>query len=334
MTRRLWAIAAAFAASCGPPAADYAATGFMMGTAVTARAVAGDDATARRAAEAALAAAHEADRLAAYEDEDSELSRLNRAARGGAVRVSADLRQIIGVARRVAVATDGYFDPTIAPVIDLYGIKAGAARWPGDDEVAAAGDAVGYEGVTVDAAAGTVAFARPGMALDLSGVAKGWAADRAAAAMRAAGARAGIVEAGGEVACFGGGPAPGEKWRVGIKNPRRDGLYATFELGAGACATSGDYEQRFAAAGHTFSHLFDPHTGRPAVYAASVTVVAPTCAEADAWATALMVMPPERVGAVMTAPGAPAALVLRARGTGLTREVYGPFPSLRAAGEG
>ncbi len=329
--RRAFTCAAAVSAvvaSCGRGPAEYGAERRAMGTVVMARAVAADEETARRAVEAALEAIAEAEKVASTWDPDSELSRLTRAAAAGPTEASPELFGLVKLAREMAAATDGYFDPTIAPAIELYGIKGGTPRWPDDDELAAAMANVGYRGVILDEQERTIALARPGMVLDLSGIAKGWGVDRAVAAMAKAGATAGIVEAGGEVACFGGGPAAGGAWRVGVKHPEREGLYATFGLASGACATSGGYAQRFEADGHTFSHLFDPRTGRPVEGAAGVTVVAKTCAVADAWATGLAVMPAEDAGRLLKPRGGPSGLILRRRGAGLEQELYGKFPKL------
>lgn len=313
-------------ASCGRGPAEYSAERRAMGTVVLARAVAADEETARRAVEAALEAVARDEKVASYWDPQSELSRLNRAAVEGPVEVSPELFELVALARETAAATEGYFDPTVAPIIELYGIKGGTPRWPDDDEVAAALEAVGYEKVLLDPEKRTVAYARPGMVLDLSGIAKGWAVDRAAAAMAEAGATAGLVEAGGEVACFGGGPRAGEEWRVGVQHPDRDGLYATFDLASGACATSGGYAQRYEADGRKFSHLFDPRTGRPVDGPAGVTVAAKTCARADAWATALAAMPVAEASRLLKPAGAPACLILRRRGKALEHDVYGGFP--------
>lgn len=316
-------------ASCGRGPAEYSAERRAMGTVVLARAVAADEETARRAVEAALEAVARDEKVASYWDPRSELSRLNRAAAEGPAEVSPELFELVTLARETAAATDGYFDPTVAPVVELYGIKGGTPRWPDDAEVAAAMEAVGYEKILLDPEGRTVAYARPGMALELSGIAKGWAADRAAAAMAKEGATAGLVEAGGEVACFGGGPRAGEEWRVGVRHPDRDGLYATFDLASGACATSGGYAQRYEADGRKFSHLFDPRTGRPVGGPAGVTVVAETCARADGWATALAVMPAAEVRRLLKPAGAPSCLILRRRGTALEHDVYGQFPDFK-----
>ncbi|MGD8718290.1 MAG: FAD:protein FMN transferase [Candidatus Zixiibacteriota bacterium] len=318
------------AAGCGRGPADYTAGGKAMGTVVSARAIAPDEETARRAAEAALAALAEAEDIASYYDPDSELSRVNREAGERPVPISPDLFELLELARETAEASGGYFDPTVAPVIAAYGIKDKAPRWPDDEELAGVMEGVGYEGIILDAGNMTVAYAHPAMVVDLSGIAKGWAVDRARAAMEAAGATAGIVEAGGEVACFGGGPGAEEAWRVGVKHPAGEGLYGTFELGEGACATSGGYEQKYEADGHKFSHLFDPTTGRPAATGpAGVTVTAATCAEADAWATALAVIPAAEAGRMIKRAEGPGSLILKEDGKKIIPEICGNFPEIK-----
>jgi thiamine biosynthesis lipoprotein len=329
MRRAVWVgllIVAALACGRGP--VEYGEARRAMGTSVSARAIAGDEKTARRAVEAAFEAIAQAERVASFYDPASELMVLNDSAAEGPRQVSPELYELVALALEVAAATGGYFDPTVAPLVEAYGIKGEAPRWPDDEELAGVMERVGYGGVKLDPEKRTVAFARPGMVLDLSGIAKGWAVDRAAAAMVDAGARAGIVEAGGEVVCFGGGPGKGEPWKVGVQDPDGEGLYATFELGAGSCATSGGYAQRFEAAGHKFSHLFDPRTGRPTEGAAGVTVVARTCAEADAWATALAVMPAAESGRLVKRAPAVSCLILRRTGEGLKSEIWGEFPKI------
>jgi thiamine biosynthesis lipoprotein len=322
----LWAFFLIWPLACGRGPAEYGDERPAMGTVVSARAVAADEETARRAVEAAFGAIRDVERVASYRDPNSELSRMNRGAARAPVEVSPALFEIVSLAREVAAATDGYFDPTVGPVIEAYGIKRGTPRWPGDEELASIMEKVGYRGIILSREDRTVAFAHPGMVVDLSGIAKGWAVDRAAAAMAAAGASAGIVEAGGEVACFGGGPKEGELWRIGIQDPDGEGLYATFGLAAGACATSGGYARRYEADGRKFSHLFNPRTARPVDGPAGVTAVTATCAEADGWATALTVMPADELDRLLKPAGAPACLIIRRRGKTLEHEMRGNLP--------
>jgi thiamine biosynthesis lipoprotein len=121
-----------------------------------------------------------------------------------------------------------------------------------------------------------------GASPDPTGLVKGWAVERAARILEDAGARNFCLDAGGDV-CLRGAPAPGQRWRVGIRHPRqRDRLAAVLELGDGAVATSGAYERG--------PHIVDPRTGRPATGALSVTVVGPDLGTADAYATAAFAM--------------------------------------------
>jgi thiamine biosynthesis lipoprotein len=124
--------------------------------------------------------------------------------------------------------------------------------------------------------------ARVGGRLDPSGLVKGWAVERAAGLLEAAGARNFCIDAGGDV-CLRGGPAAGRRWRVGIRHPhRRDRVAAVIECGDGAVATSGAYERG--------PHILDPHTGAAATGALSVTIVGPDLGTADALATAAFAM--------------------------------------------
>ncbi len=131
------------------------------------------------------------------------------------------------------------------------------------------------------------------MVLDLGGVAKGWAADRAAARAMACGAWGVLVDAGGDLRMM--GHRPGAPWRIGVRHPREQGgILTVLEVEGGAVATSGDYERYFEHGGFRYHHLLDPRTGMPARGAVSVTVLCAHAWRADALATALFVMGPER----------------------------------------
>lgn len=143
-------------------------------------------------------------------------------------------------------------------------------------------------------------WAMPG-GVDPTGLVKGWAVEQAAAVLRRAGAEAGMVNAGGDIATF-GEPSPGQRWRIGIRHPwRADALACVLEITA-AVATSGTYERG--------EHLIDPATGRPASRVASATVTGPSLAMADAFATALAVAGEFALGAVRSVDGYDAYLVL------------------------
>lgn len=154
-------------------------------------------------------------------------------------------------------------------------------------------ETVGWQLVELDPAAGTVAYLRPDVRIDLGGVAKGHGVDRVAGFLTASGVENALVDLSGNMVAL--GAAPGRRgWLVGIRDPQdRVAYLATLLLQDEAVATSGDYEQFVTDGGKRYGHILDPRTGWPAAGLASVTVVAGTAATADAWATALFVLGPE-----------------------------------------
>lgn len=304
-----------------PAPAVVRRAGFAMGSFVQVVA-AGPGAEA--AADAALAEVQRLERLLDRFDPGSPVSAVNRLAGRGDVPVPPEVGEVVSLALEVARRTGGAFDPTVAPLVDLWGFGAASpraarpSRPPPDEAVEAARRRVGWEGVRVVRGGGAVrvGLAREGMALDLGGIAQGYAADRAIAVLRAHGVSQGLVDVGGEVAVLGTRPAaPGEpagqRWRVGIQHPRDpQRLVATVLLSDGAVATSGDYERYFEYQGRRFCHLIDPRTGRPATGLVSASVLHPSAAVADALATAVMVLGPRDGAALIRAwPGARAILV-------------------------
>lgn len=266
---------------------------FAMDTVVELTAVGGESALA-----AARRAVEEVEGWADCYDPAAELYRLNLAASGGPVRVSQGLADVLEVALRVAEKSGGAFDPTVLPLIEAYGFNGEDRRVPGDEEIAKILPRVDYRRIGLN---GDSVDIPEGFALDLGGVAKGYAVDRAVRAMEDAGAEAGLVNIGGDIAAFGerigGGP-----WTIGVQHPRAPGeLFAVLELQSGAVATSGDYERYFVVDGVRYFHILDPKTGRPARGLVSVTVTAPSCILADAYATAVFVLGPERGMALLEA---------------------------------
>jgi FAD:protein FMN transferase len=248
---------------------------------------------ATRAIDNAFAAIAQANNLFSTYVAKSEVSQLN-AAGGKPCHVSSQTLAVLKRSVEVAELSGGAFDVTAGPLIKLWkrSIKSGAL--PADAELAAARKLVGYKQLVLDAD-GPCARLGAGMSVDLGGIAKGFAVDRAVDALRAAGVRSGIVDAGGDGYAMGTRPG-GTPWRVGIQNPRAvpgDRLPQVLLLTDQAYATSGDYEQYTEIGGVRYSHIVDPRTGRPARAAASVTIVAPDCTTADALATAVSVLGPK-----------------------------------------
>jgi thiamine biosynthesis lipoprotein len=275
----------------GPVAADAppvaAAREFVMGTIVELRVydAAGGRPGATRALEAALAEIRTVDRLMAVQRADSDVSRLNREAARGPVRVDPRVLAVLRASRRVGELTGGAFDVTVLPIVRAWGFVDGTPHVP-----AATPRIAGFRHVVVDTAAGTVAFSDPGVQIDLGGIAKGYALDRARAILRAEGVASAYLDLGGEIATL-GTPVEGGRWRVGIRHPRRPAsLLGVVEVDEAAVSTSGDAEQFVGAGARRIGHIVDPRRGAPAEGLASATVVAASATMADALSTAAVVL--------------------------------------------
>lgn len=236
------------------------------------------------------AALDEVDRIEAQLSvfrETSEIARLNREAAAGPVVASPEVRALLALCAEISRATDGAFDVTAAPLSRCWGFASRRGRLPDPAAWAAARACVGWQGVALDDAAGTVRFARAGMALDLGSVGKGYALDRVAEALRAAGVRPALLSAGSSSVLALGAGAEGRGFRVGLRDPRDHARrLAIVSLRDRALGVSGIGEQSFEAEGRRWGHLFDPRTGEPVTGRLLSAVVAPTAAEADALATA------------------------------------------------
>ena len=226
--------------------------------------------------------------------DDSELSRARRT--DGALSVSPQTAGVVRSALKLAERSGGAFDPTVQPLVELWGIH-GERRTsaPSEEEVAAAMLQVGWQRVVLAGTPEAPTLNTAGTALDLSAIAKGHAVDEVSEALRRAGAARHMVEVGGEVRVAGLGPNQ-EGWRLGVDDPIAAAapgtkLIAVLSLSDVALATSGNYRNRYVVDDQTVVHTLDPRVGRPVqTDVLSASVVAPTCEEADGVATALMVL--------------------------------------------
>lgn len=276
--------------------------------------------------------------------EDSEVSRLNAGAGRGATAVSGPLAEVLGSALEVHRDSGGAFDITVAPLLRLYGFgPEGAPSGPAPDpaSLAEARARVGSGRLSLERAGdggGILHRSAEGIELDLSGIAKGYAADRISAALAAAGLPEHLVEIGGEIRMQG-------SWTVGVETPVGGGLprvFRSFPAADAGVATSGGYRDYRKAADFSppaaaaeapgeergyWTHLFDPRSGRPVERrSGSVTVLAESCLLADAWATALFVLGPE-AGYDLARERGLAALFLTAVSDGTVEERATPgFP--------
>ncbi|HMV71655.1 MAG TPA: FAD:protein FMN transferase [Pseudomonadales bacterium] len=272
----------------------------------------------KAAADGVAAALGEVDRQMSTYRADSELSRFNRAPPGEWVPVSAATAEVVAKALEVHALSDGAFDVTVGPLVDLWGFGAGSSgepRVPGDEELAAAARNVGSKelGVRLDEPA-LIKYAE--RRIDLSAIAKGYGVDRAALWLQAQGVTDYMVEVGGEVRTAGHNPQ-GHAWRIGIETPalQRGAPIAAVALRNESVATSGDYRNYFEIDGKRYSHTIDPVTARPITHGlASVTVIANDCMSADAFATAIDVLGPDKGLALAERQHLPVYLVVRSNG--------------------
>ena len=227
--------------------------------------------------------------------EDSELERFNRHG-SEPFPLSPALDEVMATALEIGTRSGGAFDITVGPLVDAWGFGPGEqSPAPSPERIAGLLAQTGAGLLTIDRHSRTLRKSEDRIRCDLSAIAKGYAVDRVAAALTSAGYTDFMVELGGEVVANGVNAA-GEDWRIGIEvpDPEQRAVYAVVALDGVALATSGNYRNFRLEDGQVVSHIIDPRTGRPVTHAlASVSVVAETCMEADAWATALSVLGPE-----------------------------------------
>lgn len=219
--------------------------------------------------------------------ENSEISRLNSAEAGETIELSNSTLAVLREALRAHELTGGAFDVTCRPLIDLWRDGSRTGILPGPDSISQARHESTWDLIELldHSARKKSAPSR----VDLGGIAKGYAIDRAIDALKSAGATGGLVNVGGDVSCF--GHQAGETgWRVEIRHPSGKGLWKELRVVDTAVCTSGNYARFFEIGGRKFSHIVDPRSGRPATAADSVTVLARTALQADVWATALSVL--------------------------------------------
>ena len=235
-------------------------------------------------------------RMSTY-DPESELSRFNASEITEWFEVSNETARVVAYSLELAADSGGAFDPTVGPVVNLWGFGPDESQFqpPSSEAIADALEHVDYSKVEARLDPPALRKSDPEVYLDLSAVAKGHGVDVIAELLQSDGIDAYMVEIGGEVRTRGTKPG-GKPWRIGIEKPDSHGstLQAVLSLNEHAVASSGDYRNFFIHKGRRYSHTIDPITGQPVNHTlATVSVLAPSCREADALATALLVMGPE-----------------------------------------
>lgn len=225
---------------------------------------------------------------------DSEINLFNSLGANISFDVSKHFASVVKISKNVWQGSGGAFDPTIGPLVDLWGFGPDVKndQIPHESDVALAMEFVGLDAISLDESiVGTTISKSRAVRLDLSAVAKGYAVDVLANLLESSALTDYLIEIGGETR-VGGYNAQGQPWRLAIEKPGDlGGIAYIVSMVDGAIATSGDYRNYFELDGRRYSHTIDPGTGHPVIHnLASVSVIADTCAEADAWATAMMVL--------------------------------------------
>jgi FAD:protein FMN transferase len=269
---------------CQSPPQMFSDTRVMMGTYVE---VISDD---KRAAPIVFAEIERVEDLLSKYRPNSDVSRLNRL---GKVTVGSDLYFLLTKAKEYWFATDGAFDITVGPLMDLWGFTEKQYRQPSDEEIQKTLRFIGANKIIFHPQNNVVEFNIPGMKIDLGAIGKGYAVDCAVKALRVAGVKNCLINAGGQVYCL--GTRAGKPWRVAIRDPRNDRLRGSVTCTDRSISTSGDYEQYFMVGKTRFSHIMDPRTGYPSrSKVISATVTASDGLTADFLSTSLVVLGKEK----------------------------------------
>jgi thiamine biosynthesis lipoprotein len=255
---------------------------------------ASDETAAKRASRAAFRRVAELNAIMSDYQQDSELMRLCRKAGGRSAPVGPDLFAVLARAAEISRITDGNFDVTVGPVVRLWRRARRSQLLPDTQELAAARALVDFRLVTLDPVGRTVRLGKPGMVLDLGGIAKGYAAEAAQTVLKQHGITRALVAAGGDIALS--APPPGKPgWEIGITAaPGETGEGPTLILHDCGVSTSGDAEQYVEIGGKRYSHIVDPRTGLGLTESWQVTVIAPDATTSDGMTKVLCVLGPER----------------------------------------
>ncbi|KIH78231.1 hypothetical protein GFER_03910 [Geoalkalibacter ferrihydriticus DSM 17813] len=273
----------------GGPPQELRQSRILLGTVVEISVWEDAEGLAREAVQAAFAEMARIEALMSPHVPDSDVARLSRAAEG--LEVAPETAAVLALGLDIARRSDGAFDLTLARLKELWDLEAQNPRVPRSEELAAALEGIGPQALRLE---GTRVYkAHPTLAVDLGGIAKGYAVDRAASVLEQAGIADASINAGGDLRLLG---RRGERpWRIGIRHPRdAEEILTILDVSDRAVVTSGDYERFFEKDGQRYHHIFDPRTGFPSTATQSVTLVADSAMLADALATAVFVLGPRQ----------------------------------------
>jgi thiamine biosynthesis lipoprotein len=261
----------------------------LMGTLSRVTVRASDSLQCDRAAEVVFQEMVQVDRLMSTYRSDSEISELNRDGAEGWVSLDPMVLEVLEAAVAFGEASAGAFDPAMLPLMQLWGFRGGNRAVPSRTALSEVLGRSNCRHLVLDPEHLRARFDRQGVQIDLGGIAKGYALDRATSAMRRAGATGGLVDLGGNLAIFGAMPDSG----IGVADPRHPSrLLGVLAVQNAFVSTTGGYERHVVIDGHRYGHVLDPRTGLPVEGMLSVTVVASTGVASDVLSTAVFVLGP------------------------------------------
>jgi thiamine biosynthesis lipoprotein len=227
--------------------------------------------------------------------EDSEISRLNKSTMNVQVPLSPETLEVLRAASDAYKYTEGAFDITCRPLIKLWQDAGKHNRLPTEYELKEARTVSSWDLINFTATGVIKQDAH--VQVDLGGIAKGYAIDRAINILKEARLSGGLVDIGGDMACF-GQPPSGDYWEIEVRDPFSNGRLGQLRIRGGAVCTSGNYARFVEIDGKRYSHIIDPRTGKTADALPSVTVIGPSALIADIWATALSVLGTEGISSL------------------------------------
>jgi FAD:protein FMN transferase len=271
-----------FLAGCTKQPVEVYDARVMLGTVIEIKVIDPDPQKAKQALENSFGEISRIEKIMSHFDPHSALSQLNR--RG--YSEDKELYALISKSVEISKITDGGFDVTVGPLMNLWDFKAQVPQVPLAQQINHTIKNVGYKYINIDSNKNRIMI-KKGIDIDLGGIAKGYATDQAIAVLQKQGIHTALVNAGGDIRAIGN-----KEWHIGLKNPRGNDILAAIMVKNKAVVTSGDYERYFIKQGKRYHHILNPSTGYPADLCQSVTVIAPTATAAVALAKGIFVAGP------------------------------------------
>lgn len=279
----------------------YKKAAFLMGTILTISVYGNDESIISSTVLKAFDEVKRLEKLMSNYMDDSELSKVNRLAGKRAFNCDPELIYVIEESLKYSVLTNGAFDITVSPVVNLWGFFANSngdidGSIPDDDALATVMPAVSYKNIVItptpdsNLEENTISFKNPLTQIDLGAIGKGYAVDRVIQILKDGGIASALVNFAGNIAAY-GSPGERDKWSIGLRDPKDiSNIIGAFNITDKAVSTSGNYERYFIKDGKRYTHIIDPRTGFPVSGMMSVTVIADTAIEADALSTGIFVL--------------------------------------------